>query len=153
MIAPVLHGEDRFGDPVRFLNGRFDCKVSGKDTGGLLCVFDTIRTERGGPGLHLHHDQDEWFYVAEGEFVFRIGETTHRLRAGDSVLGPRGVPHCFTNVTRTGRLVIAFTPAGTMEEFFRLGEKMRDPMSAEAIATAAAHGMQQLGPALPIVEA
>jgi hypothetical protein len=58
----VKAGEDRFLSPARFLNGRFDCKVSGRDTDGALCVIDTFRTRRGGPPLHVHDRQDEWFF-------------------------------------------------------------------------------------------
>src|SRR4028118_927306 len=110
---------DRFGSPTFFLNGRFDCKVSGQETDGRLCIFDTVRTHRGGPALHYHHDQDEWFFVREGEFLFQVGEETFRLREGDAILAPRGIPHAFANVSETGRLMIVFQPAGSMEEYFR----------------------------------
>src|SRR5918993_5717979 len=56
---PVSEGADRFGSPAFFLNGRFDCKVSGQDTDGRLCIFDTVRTHTGGPPLHYHEDQEE----------------------------------------------------------------------------------------------
>jgi mannose-6-phosphate isomerase-like protein (cupin superfamily) len=81
----VAAGNDRFDAEVRFANGRFDCKVSAKDTNGNLCIYDTLRTEKGGPPLHLHHAQDEWFFVREGEFIFQVGADTFRLKAGDSL--------------------------------------------------------------------
>lgn len=144
----VAAGEDRFGAPHRFLNGRFDCKVSGKDTGGALAIFDTIRTEPGGPGLHYHHDQDEWFFVVEGEFVFRIGDDFHRLKAGDSILGPRRVPHAFVNVSHAGRLVIAYQPAGSMEEFFAEGARQSQMTEGVFEVLSRAHGMEAVGPPL-----
>ena len=92
-VAPfvVRHDEDRFLAPVSFLNGRFDCKVSARDTDGDLCIYDTIRSKPGGPPLHYHESQDEWFFVREGEFLFRVGEATFRLKAGDSIFAPRKV--------------------------------------------------------------
>jgi len=81
----VLCDEDRFGVDLRYLNGRFDCKVSSKDTGGDLCIYDTLRTTKGGPPLHYHRAQDEWFFIREGEFVFQVGANVFRLKAGDSV--------------------------------------------------------------------
>src|SRR5215472_14637779 len=60
--------KDRYGEELLVMGGRFDLKVSSKDTGGDLCIYDTIRSEKGGPALHRHHFQDEWFYVIRGEF-------------------------------------------------------------------------------------
>ncbi len=47
--SAVRDGADRFGSPTFFLNGRFDCKVSGRETDGRLCIIDTVRTHQGGP--------------------------------------------------------------------------------------------------------
>jgi mannose-6-phosphate isomerase-like protein (cupin superfamily) len=74
----------------------------------------------GGPPLHLHLSQEEWFYVLEGEIAFQVGEQRVHLHAGESLLAPRRVPHTFSSVSATpGHLLIAFTPAGKMEQFFR----------------------------------
>ena len=138
--------EDRFLSGLRFLNGRFDCKVSGRDTGGALCIIDTFRTARGGPPLHLHNHQNEWFFVQEGEFRFQVGDQIHLLQAGDSIFGPQGVPHAFVNISETGRLLIAFQPAGTMEAFFASG--LLDPRSEEFRELSRLHGMDVVGPPL-----
>jgi len=149
---PVLKDQDRVGDPIRFLNGNFFCKVSAADTHGEICVFDTVRTVRGGPPLHFHHAQDEWFFVTEGEFDIQIGDAVHRLREGDAVLGPRLVPHAFVNITETGRLLVMFSPAGTMETFFREGSR-RGPLSATEFASLSEeHGMTVVGPPLSTLE-
>lgn len=144
----VAAGEDRFGAPHRFINGRFDCKVSGKDNGGALAIFDTIRTEPGGPGQHYHLDQDEWFLVIEGDFVFKIGGDFYRLKAGDSIFAPRRVPHAFANISPTGRLVIGFQPAGTIEEFFAEGAKHLQMTPEIFERFSRAHGMEAVGPPL-----
>jgi oxalate decarboxylase/phosphoglucose isomerase-like protein (cupin superfamily) len=47
-----------------------DIKISSKDTGGDLAVFvQTGHTLNGGPPLHVHPYQDEWFYVIEGKYL------------------------------------------------------------------------------------
>lgn len=149
-MAKVAFDEDSLGLPFRFLNGRFDRKVSSAQSAGGLCIFDTIRSERGGPPLHFHADQDEWFLVTEGEFAVRVGEETYHLGPGDSVFGPRRVPHAFANTTATGRLVVVFSPAGSMEAFFAAGSA-RGPMTPEEFAALSAeHGMTVIGPPLPI---
>jgi mannose-6-phosphate isomerase-like protein (cupin superfamily) len=144
-----LH-EARSGAPFRFLNGQFDLKVSAVDTGGGLCVFDTWRSEPGGPPLHVHAAQDEWFFVLEGQFTLRIGDTLHDLGPGDSILGPRGVPHCFVNTTRTGRMIVAFQPAGSMEAFFAEGGAMGRLSPEQFRDLSARHGMTVVGPPLPV---
>ena len=149
---PVRAQQDRYGVPFRFLNGQFDLKVAAADTQGGLCVFDTWRTEPGGPPLHVHAAQDEWFFVLEGRFTVRIGAALHDLGPGDSVLGPRGVPHCFVNTSRTGRMVVAFQPAGSMEDFFAAGSAL-GKMTPDAFRDLSAqHGMTVVGPplALPV---
>lgn len=109
---------DRYGKSVNFLNGEFVCKVSGQDTHGGLCIYDTVRTARGGPPLHIHHEQDEWFYVREGAFVVQVGDQRFHLTTGDSLLAPRKIPHAFANVSEIGKLIVAFQPAGSIEELF-----------------------------------
>lgn len=109
---------DRYGKPLHFLNGEFICKISGQDTGGGLCIYDTVRRARGGPPMHIHYEQDEWFYVREGEFVVQIGDERFHLAPGDSLLAPRRIPHAFANVSETGKLIVAFQPAGSIERIF-----------------------------------
>jgi mannose-6-phosphate isomerase-like protein (cupin superfamily) len=83
----VAAGGDRFITPMDIAGWRFECKLSGRDTSGDYCVYDTVRSVKGGPPLHLHRDQDEWFYVRTGEFLFRVGGESFQLRPGDTLLG------------------------------------------------------------------
>lgn len=48
-----------------------------------------------GSPLHVHHDEDEWFYVLEGELTIRVAGRTVVARTGAFVFGPRDVPHTF----------------------------------------------------------
>jgi mannose-6-phosphate isomerase-like protein (cupin superfamily) len=146
----VASNQDRFGEALCYLNGRFDCKVSAKDTGGDLCIYDTVRTERGDPPLHIHHDQDEWFFVREGEFVFQVGAQMYRLGPGDSVFAPRKVPHAFANVSDTGRLLIVYQPAGTIEQLFREAAAMQNASAEEREAHSRSHGLELVGPPLKL---
>ena len=139
---------DRFESPTNFLNGIFFTKVSARDTGGALCVIDTIRTSRGGPALHVHHHQDEIFYVVEGRFRIRVGDETHEVGPGDTVFGARGVPHAFVNLTETARLLLTFQPAGTMEEVFAGG--VHDPNSEEFRELNERNGVTVVGPPLAL---
>jgi mannose-6-phosphate isomerase-like protein (cupin superfamily) len=66
----------------------------------------------------MHLSQEEWFYVMEGEVVFQVGDQRLHLRAGESVLAPRLVPHTFSATGSPAHMLIAFTPAGKMEQYF-----------------------------------
>ena len=144
----VQRDRDRFDRPVQFLNGRFDPKVSTDDSGGKIFIIDTVRSGHGGPPLHYHHEQDEWFLVQEGNFRFQIGEASYELGPGDCLLGPKGVPHAFLNLTSAARLLVAFMPAGSMEAFF--AHAMLDPRSEEFRALSRKHGMEVVGPPLSL---
>lgn len=95
-------------------------KISSHETSGNFFLFEHSNLLPGGPPMHLHYDQEEWFYVMEGEVLVQIGEKRIRLRAGDSVLAPRRVPHGFTAVGSTpSKMLVGYSPAGKMEQFFR----------------------------------
>jgi mannose-6-phosphate isomerase-like protein (cupin superfamily) len=146
-------GNDRFNEELLIMGGQFDCLVSSKDTGGDLCIYNTIRHEKGGPALHLHHFQDEWFYVMAGEFIVRVGDDVMNLKPGDSAFAPRKVPHAFAKINEeTARMLVLFQPAGSMEDFFiqmsKLGSSI--PKDQENILKDLwrEHGMEIVGPPL-----
>jgi mannose-6-phosphate isomerase-like protein (cupin superfamily) len=114
-------GKDRFDESISLHEGDiFYCKVSTKDTDGDIYIFESTRGKKGGPPLHYHFEQDEWWYILEGEFLFKVGEQTFTAKAGDSVFGPRMIPHAFAKVNEgSSKLLMAFQPAGKMEEHFK----------------------------------
>ncbi|HEY1848583.1 MAG TPA: cupin domain-containing protein [Opitutaceae bacterium] len=150
----VGSGEDRSAGELLIMGGKFDLKVSTKDTTGDLLIYDTTRQSRGGPALHRHFSQDEWFYVLRGQFVFRVGEDTLRLGPGDSAFAPRMTPHVWAMVGEgPGQLLVLFQPAGSMEDFFhqmsRLGPGI--PKDQEVFRKLwADHGQEMLGPPLAL---
>jgi mannose-6-phosphate isomerase-like protein (cupin superfamily) len=95
----VAAGQDRFNEHAALGSNRsIDCKVSAKDTNGTWSSFESHWQGKGGPPLHVHHDQDEWFYVIEGDYVFQVGGEKFNLTSGDSVLAPRRIPHTFAHL-------------------------------------------------------
>ena len=147
----VAAGKDRFDEQVKLGGEPNDCKVSSRDTGGAMCVFEFTGTH-GGP-RHLHHDQDEWIYVIDGEFIFELGAQPFRVNAGESIFIPRKVPHAWSSARgEPGRVIDVYQPAGTMEEFFRKVGKYHSPpihevLSAEEIwRLFLDHGMDVFGP-------
>jgi mannose-6-phosphate isomerase-like protein (cupin superfamily) len=146
--------EDRYAEELLIMGGKFDLKVSTRDTNGDLLIYDTTRLQRGGPALHRHFRQDEWFYVIRGEFIVRVGEDTLRLGPGDSAFAPRMVPHVWAMLSEgPGQVLVLFQPAGSMEDFFhemsRFGPNI--PRDQEVLRRLwATHGQEMLGPPLAI---
>ncbi len=123
----VNPGEDYSNQPHSLGFSSILFKVPTHETNGGLFVIEHTNLLPGGPPLHLHLNQEEWFYVMDGEVAFQIGEQRVHLHPGASVLAPRRVPHTFSSVGPTpSRLIIAFTPAGKMEQYFRDGELNKD---------------------------
>ena len=151
-VPPILRvaaGEDLYGDYPGFGVSYIAFKLSLPDPNGLLVLENTLYKKRG-PARHLHYDQDEWFYVVEGEFIIEIGQQRLRLSPGDSILAPRKVPHAWAYIGETrGRLLIAFMPAGNMEAYFREVTK-EGAMPSQDPEFWRAHRMELLGPPLPI---
>jgi quercetin 2,3-dioxygenase len=145
----VNAGNDRDGKPFEFLDATFQVKVSGKDTEGRCVIFDTIRHKKMGPALHIHKDCDEWFFVRDGEFKFQVGEKILRLKAGDSLIVPREMPHAFVKTTEgDARLIIMHQPAVAMEEFFRLASQQSDQSRENLKRIAEGYGRRFVGPSL-----
>ena len=149
----VDNGKDRFGKTLTLFEGDTHCKISTADTDADLYIMESTRTKPGGPPLHFHYDQDEWWFVISGEFLIKIGEETYHAKAGDSVFGPRRVPHTFAKIgSGDAKVIMLFQPAGKMEDFFKAlsaGEvaKMSDQ---EKDKFRKAHGFEHIGPPLPI---
>ncbi|GAB2601625.1 cupin domain-containing protein [Spirosoma areae] len=148
----VKAGETRFGErtPFRGINAN-DLKVSSKDTAGNVSVFEYVGKEKVGPPLHVHDKQDEIFYVVEGEYLFQIGTEKMTVKAGDTVFGPRNVPHTWIQVSTSGKMVYLVQPSGTMEEFFSEMNKLKGPPTeADIQKIHQAHGMTVLGPPISL---
>lgn len=142
-------GQDRFGEPIEISGQPNTCKVSAKDTNGGMCVFEL--TAGGAGPRHLHHDQDEWIYVIEGELDIEVGGQLHRAHAGDTMFLPRNVAHGWASVGDTpARILDSYQPAGTMEEFFREVGRSTTPihevLGIEGLSTLfKTHGMDLVG--------
>jgi len=149
-IKKVLACEDQFGEHRGLGISEISFKVIPRDSSGFFVIENTFH-EKGGPAKHLHYEQDEWFYVVEGEFIVEVGPERFELKAGDSLLAPRKVPHvwAYSGDGARGRMLITFMPAGKMEAFFRAVTKT-NAMPPQDPELWKAHGMELLGPPLKL---
>jgi quercetin dioxygenase-like cupin family protein len=136
-------------------SGRISVKVSGAETGGALAQVETDDPRGTAPPLHIHHNEEELFFVLDGDVsVFVDGDET-RLARGDFAFVPRGVPHAYLVRSERARMLVTFSPAGFEEAFVELGvpavsgEPPADAVfpSPEAAARAfAVYGCEIVGP-------
>lgn len=151
----VKSGEARFGIHYKMKGVTFntlDIKISGADTGGNVAVFEqTGLTPYGGPPLHIHPFQDEWFYVVEGEYLFQVGDDKYELKGGDTIFLPREIQHAFVQLTEKGKMIVSYLPAGKMESFFKVtNDWVTPPTPEEIIKVFADHEMKVVGPPLRV---
>ena len=151
----VSAGEARFGTKYKMKGvtlNTLDIKISGKDTHNNLAVFEqTGLTPFGGPPLHVHPNQDEWFFVTEGNYLFQCGSETFNLTAGDTIFLPRNIAHAFIQLSDKAKTIVSYQPAGKMEEFFASTDKwIKPPSKEEVIKVFADHDMQVVGDVLKV---
>ena len=157
----VAAGQDRFNEGFNRDGTTIDCKVSGKDTGGAMCVLELNNT---GWPRHRNPEQDEWIYVVEGEVELEIGKKRFHLGARGSMFIPRNVEHVWAAVTASAQILNTYQPAGKIEEFFQVLAKFKElptrEQTIEKRVTAEqidglkrlfeAHGMIVTGPPLVV---
>ncbi len=126
-------------------------KVVGADTGGAYSLLEVEMTGDG-PPKHIHKNEDEAFYVLEGEVKFLLGETTSIAKAGSFVLVPRGTVHAWCRAGQEPAKVLAlFSPPG-FEQFFDeavdLDVTDTEAFVAKAEELAEKYNMEIVGPPL-----
>lgn len=109
------------GDVYTFL-------VTGTESGGAYFAMEAVVPPGGGPPPHVHRNEDETFYVVEGECSIRLDDEIVTAGAGDFVNIPRGRVHCFRNEgTAPMRMILTFTPSGIEKFFEETLERALDP--------------------------
>ncbi|MCW1914173.1 dimethylsulfonioproprionate lyase family protein [Luteolibacter sp. GHJ8] len=132
-----------FGDQATFL-------LTGEQTGGRYTMFRYVVSPGGGPPLHRHDDEDEWFLVLEGSGEFYGDGKWTMVPEGGSVFMPRGSVHSFRNPGHSPLVLLIHTSPSGFETFFaRCGEefaKESGPDMDAILAIAAEHGIAFEGP-------
>lgn len=129
MSLPLPTAEDaRFlepgeGEAIWFLRNRMVVKATARSTGGAYGLVETMMPPGFSPPLHVHHAEDEAFWILEGELSMRCGDRTFRARPGAFVFLPRHVPHTFVvEGDVPARMLTLLTPGGG-EGFFVDGSR------------------------------
>jgi quercetin dioxygenase-like cupin family protein len=153
--TPIALQKDE-GEALWFLGVLAVVKASSETTGGRVAVIDHLAPQGAGSPLHVHHNEDEWFYVVDGDLDFWIGGQRFTASAGSFVYGPRDIPHTFTVTSPQARFLLVAEPAG-FEGFMRAlaqpaqsltlpPETVQSPAPEVMMSTAAEYGIEILGP-------
>ncbi|WKA55657.1 quercetin 2,3-dioxygenase [Planococcus shixiaomingii] len=109
------HGE---GKAYWFIGTLVEMKASAEDTNGAFSLVESLHPPGYATPMHLHQNEDEIFYVLEGEVTFTVGEKTIMAKPGTFLYAPRGIAHMYKSEgTVPSKILIMLTPAG-MEQFF-----------------------------------
>jgi quercetin dioxygenase-like cupin family protein len=154
-VSPIALRQDE-GEALWAFGFLATLKASSETTDGRVAVIEHLGPRGAGSPLHVHHREDEWFYVLEGELTFWVGGQVIDAPVGSFVYGPRDVPHTFTVASEEARFLVAIEPAG-FDVFFRAAavpaERLEIPPPpteapdiAGLTALAAEYGIEILGP-------
>jgi len=140
---------------VWWKTGRVTVKVAGAETGNAFSQIEVDDPRGGGTPVHVHHDEDETFYILAGEVTFLVGDEQIDVAAGDFLFAPRDIPHAYVVRSERSRILSTISPAGIEQLFVSLGspvvgaEPPTDavmPPMPEMARLFAAHGAEILGP-------
>ncbi len=113
------------GEARWWLGGLATIKATGKETDGHYTLVEVLEPEGEQP-LHVHHREDEGFWVLEGELTFEVGEETIKASPGSFLFGPKDVPHRYTVESGPARMLFVLSPAGFEEFIYATSEPARE---------------------------
>ena len=130
-------------------------KATAADTGGQMAIIEITEPPGAEAPLHVHHREDEGFWLLEGDVTFFVGDTTIEAHAGDYIFGPRDIPHRYTVGSAGCRMLFIMTPGGFEDLVIAMSEPAGsrtlpppsevEPDWEQVAAIARAHGNELLG--------
>ena len=109
--SPTARGQQRW-----FFGMLAEVKASSADTGGRYTFVEMTAPAGLQVPLHVHHTEDEGFYVVEGSITIQLGDELIEVGAGEHAYGPHGIPHRFTAGPDGARMLWILAPGG-FEDF------------------------------------
>jgi quercetin dioxygenase-like cupin family protein len=106
------------GEETWFQPNRMAVKATAEHTGGAYGLVESWIPAGASPPLHVHHREDEAFFVLEGRVRFRAGDEEIVAEAGSFVFLPRDLPHTFVVESGEGAHMLTLLSPGGGESFF-----------------------------------
>jgi len=108
-VVAARRGE---GEARWWFGALVEIKLTAEDTDGQLALVEITEPPGAEAPLHVHHREDEGFWVLDGAVTFEAGDSTVEASTGDFVFGPRDVPHRYAVGDAGCRMLFILTPAG-----------------------------------------
>lgn len=136
------------GKSLRVISDTMTIKVPSEKVNGAYSVTEDVTPPGGGAPPHIHHREDEMFYVLEGEFEFRCGDRVFNAAKDALVALPKEIPHALKNTGNAlGKTLLILIPGGTEKAFEELDMLPRGPPDLEKInAITRKYGVEFLQP-------
>ncbi len=143
------------GEARWWLGGLAVIKTTAAETGGRVSIIEVTNPPGDEAPWHVHHREDEGFWILEGSATFEVGDITVEASAGDYLFGPRDVPHRYAVGPEGCRMLFIMTPGGFEDMIVAMSEPaasrtLPPPADAEpdwehVAAVAASYGCELLG--------
>src|SRR6516165_11674494 len=92
--------------------------ATSEDTHGQFALIEAVARKGNVPPPHIHHREDETFYIVEGEMTVTVGGQQIKGRPGSVLFAPRGIVHSLEINSEQMRMLVLLTPAG-LEGYFK----------------------------------
>jgi quercetin dioxygenase-like cupin family protein len=144
-------------DTVWWQGAPFRIKGRKEQTDGALGLVEADFWAGFATPHHVHHREDESWFILEGRMLFQLGDKEFTATAGDFVFGPREVAHRFKALQGGARALLLMTPAGLEQMFAEggipMGDSGQEPLQEFDVELARAltkkYGCDVIGPPLP----
>jgi mannose-6-phosphate isomerase-like protein (cupin superfamily) len=128
--VPNIHQAERLRPTEAILGMGYALVIGAAETEGRFELMKFVAPAGRGAPPHIHHHEDECFYILEGDFEIGIGGTVRRAGRGDSAFLPRGVPHHFRNVGSSAGAFLCCVMPGQLGGFF---DAFKNPWPASSV--------------------
>jgi quercetin dioxygenase-like cupin family protein len=138
----MIRGRDE-GQATWFFNALMTTVASTAETGGAYSLTEHLVTAASNPPMHVQLDEDEAFYILDGEVEFEVDGNVTVATPGTFAFVARGAAHCFRVRTDTARMLVICSgkPSDNLEDFF-LG--MGEPATERVLPVPTAPDMDRL---------
>ncbi len=131
------------GQATWFFNALMTTKAAMSETAGAYSLTEHLVTAASNPPMHVQVDEDEAFYILEGEIEFEVDGHVAVATPGTFAFVARGAAHTFSVLTPTARMLVICSgkPADNLEDFFFA---MGTPATERALPTPGAPDVDRL---------
>jgi quercetin dioxygenase-like cupin family protein len=127
-LDPVAVREDE-GEARWWFGALAVIKATAADTGGQMTIVEMTEPPGAEAPRHVHHREDESFWILGGDVTLQVGDATIEASAGDYAFGPRDIPHSYKVGESGCRMLFICTPGG----FEDLVRAMSEPAESRTL--------------------